>query len=137
MGNLFYYERLYVEIYLKNGKKHIKINEPVLRYGAIDGPEPIEVTDWDSYISNMGYKKSYNGIKRLGKICDEIWGNLGEGYYTEVTIYKHKLEKALFNIQHSIVKEPKFTMQELLKTLSANEYVNYLKDNGIKIVSLT
>lgn len=139
MENKLYYSNYTREVTLLNGN--------ILKYknysNNISYGMPMEeikmLNDWDDFLLNgMGYVPEFKGYtNRKGKVWCNVEYHDKHDNWCRTKVYKDEFVSANIYSENKIIDQKNIRMKRLVDELSADEFVLFLKDNGIGELQIT
>lgn len=124
------------EVTINNGNtleilKYISGGHYYIRYGIPDIHNK-EITEWKDLLHELNFVPEFEGYKdRKGK----VWVNIDytDKYHNthQKKVYKTQFISAKSYFKIDIINSKDVRMKELINELNADEFISYLKDNGI------
>ena len=102
-----------------------------VKYGEPDS-DISEVDSWNDLIKLLGYEDGFYGYKdRKGKFFLRVDYTDKNYYRCQKKVYEYQFILAKSYFKNRIIEQKDIGMKRLVNELNANEFVQYLKDNGI------
>lgn len=107
-----------------------------IRYGEVPTESVKEIDEWDGLFNYFGYEKDFFGYKsRKG-----LWFNFNYsdkyGWQKTMKIHKNKFMYLLEWNKIMIVNPSEIRMEQLIKGLPVDQFIEYMKDNGLGMESV-
>lgn len=133
MTNKLYRQEYIREVTLSNGEiLKYKSGNGNIRYGITDEKRK-DTVNWDEFLlSHLGFIKEFHGYtNRKGRVWCEV--DYTDKYYNrcQKKVYKDEFVSSKSYYKMIDVLQNETRMKRLVEDLSADQFVLFLKDNGI------
>jgi hypothetical protein len=132
--NQLYEPQYIMEVTINNGKEietlkylsdgyYVKYGEP--------NSDIKEVNNWNDLIEYLGYEEGFYGHKDRKGLFLRVDYTDKNYYRCQKKVYEHQFISAKSYFKNKIINQKDIKMKRLVNELNADEFILYLKDNGI------